>query len=150
MLPGILASLAYLGMPVAQVDFILMFIVNINMELIIMMKVSFAGASLVTSFFLARRGKAFLQPGQDIEIAVMMMMMMMMIIIILIMLIIIIIMMMIMIIITMRNEMMTGIDLISSGRCWPFNWRNVTFQFGEVLANLLASTELLADQAEVF
>ena len=150
MLPGILASLAYLGMPVAQVEFILMIVVNINMELIVMMKVSFAGASLVTSFFLARRGKAFLQPGQDIEIAVMMMMMM--IIIILIMLIIIIIMMMIMIIITMRNEMMTGIDrnLISSGRCWPFNWRNVTFQFGEVLANLLASTELLSDQAEVF
>ena len=149
MLPGILASLAYLGMPVAQVEFILMIVVNINMELIVMMKVSFAGASLVTSFFLARRGKAFLQPGQDIEIAVVMMMM---IIIILIMLIIIIIMMMIMIIITMRNEMMTGIDrnLISSGRCWPFNWRNVTFQFGEVLANLLASTELLADQAEVF
>ena len=104
MLPGILASLAYLGMPVAQVEFILMIVVNINMELIVMMKVSFAGASLVTSFFLARRGKAFLQPGQDIEIAVMMMMMMMMmIIIILIMLIIIIIMMMIMIIITMRN-----------------------------------------------
>ena len=149
MLPGILASLAYLGMPVAQVEFILMIVVNINMELIVMMKVSFAGASLVTSFFLARRGKAFLQPGQDIEIAVVMMMM---IIIILIMLIIIIIMMMIMIIITMRNEMMTGIDrnLISSGRCWPFNWRNVTFQFGEVLANLLASTELLSDQAEVF
>ena len=149
MLPGILASLAYLGMPVAQVEFILMIVVNINMELIVMMKVSFAGASLVTSFFLARRGKAFLQPGQDIEIAVMMMMM---IIIILIMLIIIIIMIMIMIIITMRNEMMTGIDrnLISSGRCWPFNWRNVTFQFGEVLANLLASTELLSDQAEVF
>ena len=76
MLPGILASLAYLGMPVAQVEFTFMIIVKINMELIIMMKVSFAGASLVTSFFLARRGKAFLQPGQDIEIAVMMMIMM--------------------------------------------------------------------------
>ena len=36
----------------------------------IMTKVSFAGASLVTSFFLARRGKAFLEPGQDLEAAV--------------------------------------------------------------------------------
>ena len=36
----------------------------------ILTKVSFAGASLVTSFFLARRGKAFLEPGQDLEAAV--------------------------------------------------------------------------------
>ena len=113
MLPGILASLAYLGMPVAQVVFILMIVVNINMELIVMMKVSFAGASLVTSFFLARRGKAFLQPGQDIEIAVMMMMMMMMIIMILIMLIIIIIMMMILII--MIIMIMTAISISCPG-----------------------------------
>ena len=34
------------------------------------LKVSFAGASLITSFFLARRGKAFLLPGQDLELAV--------------------------------------------------------------------------------
>ena len=33
-------------------------------------QVSFAGASLITSFFLARRGKAFLLPGQDLELAV--------------------------------------------------------------------------------
>ena len=45
----------------------------------IMIQVSFAGASLVTSFFLARRGKAFLQPGQDIEIAVIIIIIMMMI-----------------------------------------------------------------------
>ena len=74
MLPGILASMAYLGMPLAQVMVIMINMTNIMIIMIsvvmILTKVSFAGASLVTSFFLARRGKAFLEPGQDLEAAV--------------------------------------------------------------------------------
>ena len=35
-----------------------------------LLQVSFAGASLVTSYFLARRGKAFIGPGQDLDLAV--------------------------------------------------------------------------------
>ena len=102
------------------------------------LKVSFAGASLITSFFLARRGKAFLLPGQDLELAV-----------------------------TdgdgdgSDDHGDYGDDGHGHGD-YGYWWFKVIiddghsqsdltqlFQFGEVLNNLLASTQVLADQAEV-
>ena len=102
------------------------------------LKVSFAGASLITSFFLARRGKAFLLPGQDLELAVTV------------------------------DDGDGGVDHGDYGDDghghgdYGYWWFKVIiddghsqsdltqlFQFGEVLENLLASTQVLADQAEV-